>query len=199
MNSSMSLADAIRSEANRAGASNPAVRGGDWRLALVATVGSDGTITTDDGIVARRLESYRNPAVGDTIRISVSSAGGWMADGRLGQGAGGWVNISLASGWAANASYYTPQVKFLGGGDASLCGLAQMSGSLASGATVATLPAGTWPAKQVRCPVQVAVGFFGVMTILTNGTIQLADFSGTLAATGNKYSQFDVFSRYRLA
>jgi hypothetical protein len=199
VNTSTRLADAIRSEATRASASDPAVHGGDWRLALVATVGTDGTITTDDGIVARRLESYRTPAVGDTIRISVSSAGGWTADGRLGQGTGGWVNISLSAGWAANASYYTPQVKLLGGGDASLCGLAQMSGSLASGATVATLPAGTWPAKQVRCPVQVAVGFFGVMTILTNGTIQLADFSGTLAATGNKYSQFDVFSRYRLA
>jgi hypothetical protein len=195
----MALADAIRGEAVRAGGADPAVRGGDWRLALVATVGSDGTITTDDGIVARRLESYRTPAVGDTIRISVSSAGGWTADGRLGQGTGGWVNISLSAGWAANASYYTPQVKLLGGGDASLCGLAQMSGSLASGATVATLPGGTWPAKQVRATVQVAVGFFGVMTILTNGTIQLADFSGTLAATGNKYAQYDVFSRYRLA
>ncbi|MFC9268903.1 hypothetical protein ACFTXJ_14170 [Streptomyces zhihengii] len=195
--STRALADAMRRETSRVGTSDPAVRGGDWRLALVATVGTDGTVTTDDGIVARRLESYPSPAVGDTIRISVSSAGSWTADGRLASGNGGWVDLTLSAGWTANASYYTPAVKLLGGGFASLCGLSQNSGTVTSGSTVATLPSGTWPAKQVRCTAQAAVGFFGVLTITTSGAITIGDFSGTL--TGNKYSQFDVFSRYRLA
>ena len=198
MNTSMALADAIRGEAVRSGAADPAVCGGDWRLALVATVGSDGTITTDDGIVARRLESYRTPAVGDTIRISVSSAGGWTADGRLGQGTGGWVSISLSAGWTANVNYYTPAVRLNGDGTASLCGLAQNAGTVTAGSTVATLPAGTWPAKQVRCAVQIAVGFFAVMTILPTGAITVGDFSGTLPAS-NQLAEYDVFSNYRLA
>jgi hypothetical protein len=192
------LADAFRQEVVRTSTGTPAVRRADWRLAVVGSVGADGTITTTDGIVARRLESYSGPAVGDTIRISVSSAGSWTADGRMGQGAGGWVDLTLSAGWTANASYYTPAVKLRGDKTASLCGLSQMSGALASGATVATLPPGTWPAKQVRATVQVAVGFFGVMTILTTGSITLGDFSGALPA-GNKYSQFDVLSDYRLA
>lgn len=198
MNTSMALADAIRGEAVRAGAADPAVRGGDWRLALVATVGTDGTITTDDGIVARRLESYPGPAVGDTIRISVSSAGGWTADGRLATGTGGWVALTLPAGWTPNANYYTPAVKLLGDGTASLCGLAQNPGAVAAGSTVATLPAGTWPAKQVRCTAQIAVGFFAVLTITIGGAITVGDFSGALPAT-NKFAEFDVFSRYRLA
>jgi hypothetical protein len=28
--------------------------------------------------------------------------------------------------------------------------------------------------------------------------VQLGDFSGTLATTGNKYAEYDVMSRYRL-
>ncbi|MFE7106648.1 hypothetical protein ACFU98_35415 [Streptomyces sp. NPDC057575] len=82
MSSIQALADALARQAADIGASTPAVRGGDWRLATVATVGTDGTITTTDGIVARRLESYTNPAVGDLIRIDVSSSGGWTTPGR---------------------------------------------------------------------------------------------------------------------
>ncbi|WP_406501971.1 hypothetical protein OHA04_37690 [Streptomyces sp. NBC_01590] len=82
MTSMQALADALTRQAVDAGASTPAVRGGDWRLATVATVGTDGTITTSDGIVARRLESYTNAAVGDLIRIDVSSSGGWTTPGR---------------------------------------------------------------------------------------------------------------------
>jgi hypothetical protein len=191
------MSAAVREQAVQAGQSTPAVRA-DWRLAQVDTVGAAGTVTTTDGIIARRMESYQYPAVGDTIRVQQSSAGSWVTDGRLGDGSGGWTAISLSAGWTWNTGYYEPAVMVHGDGTASLCGLAQMSGTLAAGAVVATLPAGAIPQKQIRKAVQVAVGFFGVMTLLTNGQVQLGDFSGTLATTGNKYAEYDVMSRYRL-
>ncbi|MCD9196083.1 hypothetical protein [Streptomyces albireticuli] len=77
------LADAIRRQAVQAGAETPAVRGADWRLATVATVNTDGTIITTDGITARRLETYRAPAVNDVIVVTVSGNGNWIAAGRM--------------------------------------------------------------------------------------------------------------------
>ncbi|MGW9237979.1 hypothetical protein FKO01_19770 [Mesorhizobium sp. B2-3-3] len=76
------LAAALRRRTLQAAAAEPAVRGANWRLATVATVGTNGTVTTTDAIVARRLESYINPAVGDLIRIDVSGAGSWTTPGR---------------------------------------------------------------------------------------------------------------------
>lgn len=76
------LADALKRQSVRAGAEAPAVRGADWRLATVTTVGTDGTVTAG-GIKARRLKSYTTPAVGDVIVISQSSSGNWIALGPL--------------------------------------------------------------------------------------------------------------------
>ena len=77
-----SLADALRQETIRVGTTTAAVRGGDGRLAVVQTVGSDGTITTTDGIIARRLEDYRNPTVGDLVALMCFSSGVWIVLGR---------------------------------------------------------------------------------------------------------------------
>lgn len=77
------LADAIRQQAVQAGASTPAVRGADWRQAIVQSVNTDGTVLTTDGITARRLESYQNPTVGDRIVITQSGNGNWLACGRV--------------------------------------------------------------------------------------------------------------------
>lgn len=77
-----SLADAIRQQAVAAGAATPAVRGADWRTALVQSVNSDGTVLTTDGITARRLESYAGPKVGDKVMLTVSGSGNWIAVGR---------------------------------------------------------------------------------------------------------------------
>lgn len=82
------LADAYLAQAMAAGSSSPTVRGADWRLATVATVGSDGTVTSDDGIVARRTEHYLDPGVGDLIVITQAGSGSWVALGRLGSGTG---------------------------------------------------------------------------------------------------------------
>lgn len=76
------LSSALRRQARRVGERTPSVRGGDWRLATVTTVNSNGTIVTTDGITARRLQSYQAPAVGDVIRIDQSSSGNWLAVGR---------------------------------------------------------------------------------------------------------------------
>ncbi|MEW2578336.1 hypothetical protein [Streptomyces syringium] len=80
--SAADLADAIRYQAVQASASTPTVRGADWRLATVASVNSDGTVVTTDGITARRLESYRSPVVNDQIVITISGSGNWLAAGR---------------------------------------------------------------------------------------------------------------------
>lgn len=80
------LADAVRDQAVRIGSSTPAVRGANWRMATVATVNADGTVITDDGITARRLVSYSNPAVGDLIVIHQSSGGNWYTDGPMSAG-----------------------------------------------------------------------------------------------------------------
>lgn len=82
MTSHRSLADELLRQTVAVGSTTPQMHGGDWRQATVATVGAGGTVTTTDGIVARRLESYLNPAVGDLIRIDASSAGDWTTPGR---------------------------------------------------------------------------------------------------------------------
>lgn len=76
------LADADRRAAETVGATSTAVRGADWRMAIVDTVNADGTVLTTDGITARRLESYRDPLVGDQIIVTISSSGNWLAAGR---------------------------------------------------------------------------------------------------------------------
>ncbi|MGW0312005.1 H-type lectin domain-containing protein [Streptomyces flavidovirens] len=76
------LAGALRRNVERVGAVTPAVRGGDYRQAVVSAVGADGTVTADS-IVARRLEVYQAPAVGDLITLFRSSAGDWVTPGRF--------------------------------------------------------------------------------------------------------------------
>lgn len=102
----VSLVDALAAETRRASAADRATRGADWRHAVVATVGSDGTITTSDGIVARRMEPYVGPEVGDVVVITISGAGGWACWGRFASGAG--------SAWTP----YTPTFAASGGGAA---------------------------------------------------------------------------------
>lgn len=192
------LAWAIKQQARRVGERTPTVRGSDWRQAVVQTVGTDGTVTTTDGIVARRLQSYPSPAAGDVIIVTISSSGNWLAAGRLAAGDGGWTPLTLASGWTAIASYNTPSYRLYPDGTAGLCGIGTMSGSLAAGATVATLPPEATPLKNSRVAVSVAPGYFGAMTVTNLGTVTLTDFNPTLATTGTKYAQFDALSRYRL-
>ncbi|MEU5976396.1 hypothetical protein [Streptomyces sp. NPDC047315] len=193
------IAAAVRDQAIAASADSPRVRGADWRTATVATVNTDGTIVTTDGITARRLLSYSFPRAGDQVVITQSSAGNWVALAETAAtGAGQWIAFSLASGWAATVGYYTPAYRINDDGTASLSGMASMTGALAAGATVATLPAEARPASRVRVTAQVAAGYFCVLTLDPGGAITTGDFNPALPGTGTKYSQFDVFGRYRL-
>ena len=102
----VSLVEALTAESRRAAAADNAIRGADWRHAVVATVGSDGTITTSDGIVARRMEPYVGAKVGDVVVITVSQAGGWACWGRFASGSGStWTpytpTFAASSGGAA--------------------------------------------------------------------------------------------------
>lgn len=195
----LQLAQGIAAASRQAGQDDPVVRGADWQTAVVTAVNGDGTVNVG-AIRARCIaEAYPAPAVGDQIAISQSGIGNWIAHGRLATVTRGWTALPLASGWAPFGSpYYTPAYRIWGDGTASLCGLGLLTGSLASGTTVANLPAEACPAAQVRYAVQVAVGFFGVLTIYTDGHVTLGDFSGTLPTTGQKWAEFDVASHYRL-
>lgn len=99
------LAGALRRQTVRTGSTTPEVRGAQWRRATIAVVGVDGTVTTDDGITARRLESYQAPTVGDIAAITSNGAGGWLAWGRTGVDAGQtFVRKTAATGRTATAT-----------------------------------------------------------------------------------------------
>ena len=98
------LAARLRQSARRSAAADPVARGADWRTQTVAAVGADGTITTSDGVRARRLGTYQAPAAGDWIVITRSGAGSWLALGRLAGSAepvGAWTTLPLASGFTS--------------------------------------------------------------------------------------------------
>ena len=92
------LVASLKGQAARTGAATPAVRGADWRLATVTAIGA-GTVTAD-GIVARCMEWYSAPAIGDVIRIDQSSSGNWVAMGRLASAGGAsWTTPTLGTGY----------------------------------------------------------------------------------------------------
>ena len=149
MGQAQSMADAIAQLAVEQTAATPAVRGGDWRTATVATLGTDGTITTTDGIPARRAATYEGPLVGDLVRISQSSMGSWIADGRLVPPSGDdWLAPALTSPWANFGSGYQPvRYRLYANGDVAIEGVVGTGATSVSGtSTVFTLPAGCRPA-----------------------------------------------------
>ncbi|MER7575285.1 hypothetical protein [Streptomyces sp. NPDC126514] len=77
------LVDAIQRIVNRS-IEQQACR---WTLATVTATHSDGTVNVDTprGPVeyVRRLKSYTAPAVGDVVKVDISSAGNWVIVGAL--------------------------------------------------------------------------------------------------------------------
>lgn len=181
------LADAMRAQVQEVSSQSPLVRGADWRLAVVATVGTDGTVTTTDGIVARRAETYMSPAVADTIVITVSGSGNWLAQGRLAPSstAGTWQTLPLAGSWTAYGSpFLTPSYRINGNGTVSLAGLARAPASTTGTSTVGTLPVGARPSAQIRATSMVAIASVGALDIKADGSVQIADYSGTATWAG---------------
>ncbi|MFJ6073715.1 hypothetical protein ACIQFU_23210 [Streptomyces sp. NPDC093065] len=143
------LADGLRRQAAKTGATTPSVRGADWRLATVTVVGADGTVTAD-GITVRRLDSYTSPAVGDVIVIEQSSSGNWISPGRTTTAPGGWTALTLASGYIHPGHGYA--AGWLRDGNRIwLRGRISRTGgaTLPNGTTIATIPAGIRPAGGV--------------------------------------------------
>ncbi|MFG3173615.1 hypothetical protein ACGFZC_00925 [[Kitasatospora] papulosa] len=85
MSSTQDLAGALRRRAVKAALDEPSVVGGDWRQAVVDTVQAT-TVTTTEGVIARRMDTYTGAAAGDLIAVTVASSGSWLAWGRLTDG-----------------------------------------------------------------------------------------------------------------
>jgi hypothetical protein len=190
------LADALHGQAVQAGTQAPGVRGSNWRIGIVATVGTDGTVTTSDGIIARRHDMYVSPAVNDRIRLTVSGSGEWMAVGRTAPAstAGTWVALSFAGSWSAWGSpYYTPAYRLNGDGTASLCGLARAPASTTTASTIATLPVEARPVSKCRFATHVNNGLLGGLDINTTGAVVVTDFSGTAVWTALDVAHYRLY------
>lgn len=173
--SSQQLADEMARLAVDQGTATPSVRGGDWRMATVASVGSDGTVTTTDGIVARRLDRYDLPAVGDLIRIDRSGIGSWLAIGRTVPVTGDeWQTPNFASPWAnyAGPSFRFPRFRRVGQ-EVVIEGLAATGGTSVSGnVTVFTLPVGYRPDDGYAFPQVTSSGASRQLNVLATGVVQ---------------------------
>lgn len=183
-----SMADAIAELAVGQAAATPSVRRGDWRTAAIATVGTDGTVTTTDGIVARRLDTYPAPLVGDIVRIDQSGAGSWLAVGRTVPTAGdGWTVLTLSGAWVPNGgpTDAPPAARLTPDGELQLSGTIKGVAVGAGGnASVGLLPAGISTTYWVRgvSPTSIAQNYVRV-DVNPTGAITLANGSVALLAT----------------
>lgn len=176
------LADVLARQVRQASDQDPSIRGADWRLAVVASIQTTGTVTTADSIVARRTDLYVTPVVGDTIVLTVSGNGNWLALGRVAPSttAGTWQALTYNGTWSAwGAPHYPPAYRINGDGTVSLSGLAKAPGSTTGTSTIATLPAAARPALKARFSTIVNPGVNGALDVNTDGTIQITDYTGT--------------------
>lgn len=131
--SARDVAAAVRRRMLDAAGAEPSVRGSDWRLATVDTVGSDGTVTTTDGIVARRSDLYLRPLAGDLVVITASGIGSWLAVCRLGSGTGStWTSypaVWSTSGTAPALGNGTLSTSYTLRGDECHVSIRQVMGS----------------------------------------------------------------------
>lgn len=141
---SLSLVDAIRAEAVRAGTSTPTVRGSNWQTAVVTAVAADGTLTAAGISGIRRLEGFVDPAVSDVVVISQNAAGSWIALGRLATSVGEWTALSPAANFSATPGYQAPRYRIVGR-TVHLQGHFTKNATLVSGDVFVTLPAAIRP------------------------------------------------------
>jgi hypothetical protein len=178
----VAFADAVQGAAIDAGAASPQVRGADSRLAVVATVNSNGTIVTTDGVIARRMESYPVPAVNDTVVIDISSSGNFTCPGRWSLGGDAWTLLTVGSGWTAGVSPDLPPAgRLKADGTVELRGLVRMS-SATPPATALTLPTALRPGANKNL---LAVSSYGIayLQASSGGSITHASRSGALATS----------------
>lgn len=140
------LKEAMRRQAQRVGEETPAVRGSDWRLAVVTTVNGDGTVAADGIPSIRCMESYVLPTVGDVIVIDQNSAGNWLAWGRTATTGQGWTNLTLAAGYTNPGHGYTASYLREGRRIWLRGRIGPTSGTIPNGDTLLTLPGAILPA-----------------------------------------------------
>lgn len=142
-----SFVDAVLDEAKRKAAADPNVRGANFRYAVVTAVNSNGTVSIGD-IRARRHQSYHSPSVGDQVVIMQAGNRNWIALGLLAgtTDSGGWTNLTLASGFSQPGHGYPPSWLREGKRIWLRGRIQHSSGSISSGATIATLPTALRPA-----------------------------------------------------
>lgn len=155
------MSAAVREQAQAVGEASPAIRGGDWQLAVVTAVATDGTLTAGGVSGIRRAQRFVDPVVGDTIIIAQNGAGNWVAWDRLATSVGEWTALPLTSGFSAAPGYFPPQYRIVGR-EVHLRGSASKSTTLVSGDVWATLPVGARPSTDM----DIVMG----MTHGTNGT-----------------------------
>jgi hypothetical protein len=193
--STRNLAGALKRQVQQVGQETPSVRGGDFRQGVVATIGTDGTVTTTDGIVVRRMESYPMPVIGDLIRIDQSSAGGWTTPGRLVAPTGdGWRALTMIGTWVANGglSDPTPMARITPDGMLELSGMVKGTAVNASAnANIATVPASMIPTWWIRgvAPTSVTLNYARIGIDPVAGTLQLTN--GSVALLAASWVQLD--------
>ncbi|GAP46859.1 hypothetical protein [Streptomyces azureus] len=145
-------ADFQATEAVRAGANSPAVRGSDWRLATVTAVNPNGTVDADGIDDIRCIDTYTLPAVGDVIRIDQSSSGNWLAMGTLAT-VSGWTTLALAAGYTNPGHGYTASWMREGRRIWMRGRIGPTSGTIPDGDTLATIPTAIRPGVAVAWAV----------------------------------------------
>jgi hypothetical protein len=179
------LAAALRKHSTQSAEATPSIRGADWRTATVDTVNTDGTVTTTDGIIARRLVGYQLPAVGDRITISQSALGGWIALDRTAPKTGdGWQTPTLTTPWAIYSGggggtgiYQLPRFR-RAGNEVIIEGLVDSGGAtVTGGSTILILPSGYRPALAYSFST-TATTASRQLSIFNTGVVQVAGLPG---------------------
>jgi hypothetical protein len=147
------LSAAISRKAQRVGERAPSVRGSDWRLAVVSAENSNGTVDADGIEDIRCMESYSLPTVGDVIVITQSSSGNWLALGRTTSVDPDWTPLTLASGYTNPGHGYTASYLRDGRRIWMRGRIGPTSGTIADGATLATIPTAIRPGVAVAWAV----------------------------------------------
>lgn len=139
------LSAAISRKAQRVGERAPSVRGADWRTATVTAENGNGTVDAGGIEDIRCMETYSLPAVGDVIAITQSSSGNWLAWGRTTTDDPDWTPLTLAAGYTNPGHGYTASYLREGRRIWMRGRIGPTSGTIADGATLATIPTAIRP------------------------------------------------------
>jgi hypothetical protein len=169
------------------------VRGSDWRLATVTAVNADGTIDADGIEDIRCIETYSLPAVGDVVVLDQNSMGNWLCRGRTAT-TSDWTTLTLAAGYQNPGHGWTASYLRQGRRVWLRGRIGPASGTIADGATLATLPTAIRPSASAAWAVTrdaTVVPAVVRLEINTSGvvrTFQSSNFPSWVALDGISYT-----------